>query len=41
MQRTLNLVNAPAGKRLAAWLIDQILPAAAVGIASGLAATGG
>lgn len=35
MQKTLNLVNAPAGKRLAAWLIDQILPAAAVGIVAG------
>ncbi|MCY1159824.1 MAG: hypothetical protein MOP51_2849, partial [Citricoccus sp.] len=32
MQRTLNLVNAPAGKRLAAWLIDQIIPAVAVGV---------
>ncbi len=31
MQKTLNLVNAPAGKRLAAWLIDQIIPAVAVG----------
>lgn len=35
MQKTLNLVNAPAGKRLAAWLIDQIIPAAAVGIVAG------
>lgn len=35
MQKTLNLVNAPAGKRLAAWLIDQVLPAAAVGIVTG------
>lgn len=32
MQKTLNLVNAPAGKRLAAWLIDQIIPAVAVGV---------
>lgn len=32
MQKTLNLVNAPAGKRLAAWLIDQIVPALAVGV---------
>jgi uncharacterized RDD family membrane protein YckC len=27
VQKTLNLVNAVAGKRLAAWLIDQIVPA--------------
>jgi uncharacterized RDD family membrane protein YckC len=32
VQKTLNLVNAPAGKRLAAWLIDQIIPAVAVGV---------
>ncbi|MFC7402985.1 RDD family protein [Citricoccus sp. GCM10030269] len=36
MQKTLNLVNAPAGKRLAAWLIDQIIPVAVVAIASGV-----
>lgn len=35
MQKTLNLVNAPAGKRLAAWLIDQLPPAVAVGIVTG------
>lgn len=35
MQKTLNLVNAPAGKRLAAWLIDQILPAVVIGIVAG------
>lgn len=36
MQKTLNLVNATAGKRLAAWLIDRIVPALAVGIALGM-----
>lgn len=30
MQKTLNLVNAPAGRRLTAWLIDQVIPAVAV-----------
>ncbi|NUL43931.1 FHA domain-containing protein [Cellulosimicrobium funkei] len=35
MQKTLNLVNAPAGKRLAAWVIDQIIPALVVGITAG------
>lgn len=36
MQKTLNLVNATAGKRLAAWLIDRIVPALAVGLATGI-----
>lgn len=36
MQKTLNLVNATAGKRLAAWLIDRIVPALALGIALGI-----
>lgn len=36
MQKTLNLVNATAGKRLAAWLIDRIIPALALGIALGV-----
>lgn len=29
MQKTLNLVNAPAGRRLTARLIDQVIPVVA------------
>ncbi len=36
MQKTLNLVNAPAGKRLAAWLIDQVIPVAVVAVVVGV-----
>ncbi|WP_168199802.1 RDD family protein [Citricoccus sp. SGAir0253] len=34
MQKTLNLVNAPAGRRLAAWLVDQVVPVVLLAVVS-------